>query len=66
MPLYSLTILPRGGALGYTSFAPEKELFLQTKSMFESLLDVSLGGRVAEEIFFGKSKVKRNRITGRQ
>jgi ATP-dependent Zn protease len=52
--MYSLTILPRGGALGYTSFVPEKELFLQTKDMFEAQLDVSLGGRVAEEIVFGK------------
>jgi ATP-dependent Zn protease len=54
-PLYSVTILPRGGALGYTSFANEKEVYLMTKEMYEAQLDVSLGGRVAEELFFGKT-----------
>ena len=57
MPMYSLTILPRGQALGYTSFVPEKELFLQTKDMFDAQLDVTLGGRVAEEIIFGRSNL---------
>lgn len=54
IPLYSVTILPRGPALGYTSFAQNKELFLQTKKYFKAQLDVSIGGRVAEELFFGK------------
>ena len=53
IPMYSLTILPRGQSLGHTSFIPEKEVFLQTKEMFEAQLDVSLGGRVAEELIFG-------------
>lgn len=53
-PLYSVTILPRGGALGYTSFANDKEIYLMTKEMYEAQLDVSLGGRVAEELFFGR------------
>lgn len=56
-PLYSVTILPRGGALGYTSFAPDKEVYLMTKGMYEAQLDVSLGGRVAEEIFFGNKEI---------
>lgn len=54
--MYSLTILPRGQSLGHTSFVPEKEIFLQTKEMFEAQLDVSLGGRVAEELIFGREK----------
>jgi ATP-dependent metalloprotease len=55
--MYSLTILPRGQSLGHTSFVPEKEIFLQTKDMFEAQLDVSLGGRVAEELIFGNKNI---------
>ena len=58
MPLRKVTIIPRGGALGYTSFTPEeKDQFGQTKSQLLASIDVSLGGRIAEELIFGTEYV---------
>ncbi|NOY08355.1 MAG: ATP-dependent metallopeptidase FtsH/Yme1/Tma family protein [Spirochaetes bacterium] len=49
-----ISIVPRGiAALGYTLQLPTEDRFLMTKHELEDKLAVLLGGRVAEEIFFG-------------
>lgn len=40
-----------------TSFVPDKEQYNMTKSQLLAEMDVSMGGRVAEEIVFGPDKV---------
>lgn len=58
MPLRKVTIIPRGQALGYTSFtSEEKDQYGRTKSQLLASIDVSLGGRIAEELTFGMEKV---------
>ena len=57
MPLNKVTILSKGGSLGHTSFRPVKDMFYQTKSEVQAGLEVAMGGRVAEEIFFGKNNI---------
>lgn len=55
--LNKVTIIPRGGSLGHTSFVPDKEQYNMTKSQLLAQMDVSMGGRVAEELVFGPDKV---------
>lgn len=55
--LNKVTIIPRGHSLGLTSFVPEKEQYNMTKSQLLAEMDVSMGGRVAEELVFGPDKV---------
>lgn len=53
-PLLKLTIIPRAkGSLGFAQYLPE-EGGLQTKEQLCDMITVALGGRIAEEIFFGK------------
>ena len=52
MPVQKVTIIPRGQAGGYTLFLPEDNM-LMTIEQFEDRIAVTLGGRIAEEIFFG-------------
>ncbi|KAL8292263.1 hypothetical protein RQP46_001729 [Phenoliferia psychrophenolica] len=53
-PLLKVSIIPRGvGALGYAQYLP-KERFLYTTEQLSDRMCMTLGGRVAEEIFFGK------------
>jgi cell division protease FtsH len=52
IPVYRVTIIPRGSALGLTDFLPEDDQSLKSESEFKALLAVSLGGRAAEEIVF--------------
>jgi len=40
-----------------TSFVPDKEQYNMTKSQLMAQMDVSMGGRVAEELVFGPDKV---------
>src|SRR5260370_39033147 len=56
-PLHKVTIIPRGRALGLTSYLPEEELHKYTKRSIESRLAMAYGGRVAEELVFGPEKV---------
>jgi len=56
-PLYKATILPRGNALGITFQLPEDDRLSVTKSQLLAELDVSMGGRVAEELIFGPDNV---------
>ncbi|CAF0725828.1 unnamed protein product [Brachionus calyciflorus] len=56
-PLHKVTILPRSQSLGHTAFVPENDGYSMTKSQLLAKMDVSMGGRVAEEIIFGQDKV---------
>ncbi len=56
-PVYKVTIIPRGRALGVTMFLPEEDRLSYTKELLESQLSSLFGGRIAEELIFGKDKV---------
>ncbi len=56
-PVYKVTIIPRGRALGVTMFLPEEDRLSYTKELLESQLSSLFGGRIAEELIFGKEKV---------
>jgi cell division protease FtsH len=51
--VHKVTIIPRGRALGVTSFLPGEERFTQFKTKLKDRLVYMLGGRAAEEIIFG-------------
>jgi cell division protease FtsH len=50
-----LSIIKRADALGLLSHSEEEERFTRTRSECEALLRISMGGMVAEEIFFGEA-----------
>jgi cell division protease FtsH len=52
-PVYKVSIISRGRALGYTMHLPADDRFLQHRSKFMDDLAGALGGRTAEEIVFG-------------
>uniref|UniRef100_A0A4D5R9X8 AFG3-like protein 2 n=1 Tax=Scolopendra viridis TaxID=118503 RepID=A0A4D5R9X8_SCOVI len=52
-PLLKVSIIPRGKGLGYAQYLP-KEQFLYTKEQLLDRMCMTLGGRVSEQIFFGK------------
>ncbi len=56
-PVYKVTIIPRGRALGVTMFLPEEDRYSQSRQFLESKLSTLYGGRIAEEIIFGEEKV---------
>jgi cell division protease FtsH len=56
-PVYKVSIIPRGRALGVTMFLPEEDRYSQSKRQLESRLASLYGGRVAEEIIFGSEQV---------
>jgi cell division protease FtsH len=56
-PVYKVTIIPRGRALGVTMYLPEEDKYSQNKEQLESMLSSLFGGRIAEEITLGKDKV---------
>jgi len=56
-PLHKVTIIPRGRALGVTMNLPERDKYSQTKIELESRLAMMFGGRMAEELTFGKDNV---------
>ena len=51
-PVYSVSIIPTGGAGGYTMPLPEKDDMFNTKGHMLQEITVALGGRVAEEEIF--------------
>lgn len=53
-PVHKVSIISRGRAGGYTLKLPDRDKHLHTKSEFAADLAVMLGGRVAEEEFFGE------------
>ena len=55
--LYKMTIIPRGRALGVTHFLPEMDAVSMGYDQFLASIDVAMGGRAAEELIYGPSKV---------
>jgi len=56
-PVYKVSIIPRGRALGVTMFLPEQDKYSISKKQLESQLASLFGGRVAEELVFGAENV---------
>ena len=56
-PVYKVTIIPRGRALGVTMYLPEGDKYSHNRTQIESMLCSLYGGRVAEELIFGTDKV---------
>jgi len=56
-PVYKVSIIPRGRALGVTMYLPEQDRFSHSKQHLESNISSLYGGRIAEEIIYGFDKV---------
>jgi cell division protease FtsH len=56
-PVYKVSIIPRGRALGVTMFLPEEDRYSYSKERLESQISSLFGGRLAEELIFGFDKV---------
>ena len=56
-PLYKVTIMPRGRALGITHSLPEMDKVSESKAEMLARIDVCMGGKVAEEIVYGADNV---------
>jgi len=56
-PVYKVTIIPRGRALGVTMFLPEGDRYSYSKERLESQITSMFGGRIAEEQVFGHDSV---------
>ena len=61
-PVYKVSIIPRGRALGVTMYLPEKDQYSLTYEQIESRMQAMYGGRIAEELIYGY----RNTTTGAQ
>ncbi|XP_061661177.1 ATP-dependent zinc metalloprotease YME1L1-like isoform X1 [Syngnathoides biaculeatus] len=57
MPINKATIMPRGPTLGHVSLLPENDRWSETRAQLLAQMDVSMGGRVAEELIFGDDYV---------
>ncbi len=56
-PIHKVTIISRGRAGGYLSRLPEYDKSYHTKAEMIDNITIALGGRVSEEIIFGKDKI---------
>ncbi len=56
-PVYKVTVIPRGRALGVTMYLPEQDRLSYSKQYILSQLASLYGGRVAEEMIFGEDMV---------
>ncbi len=56
-PVYKVSIIPRGRALGITMFLPEEDRYSTSKRRLESRISALFGGRIAEELIFGVDAV---------
>ncbi len=56
-PVYKVSIIPRGRALGVTMYLPEQDRFSHSKQHLESNISSLYGGRIAEEMIYGFDKV---------
>jgi len=56
-PLHKVTIIPRGRALGVTMWLPERDKLSQTRLELEALIASMFGGRIAEELIYGKKNI---------
>jgi cell division protease FtsH len=56
-PVYKVSIIPRGRALGVTMFLPEEDRYSYTRERLESQISSLFGGRLAEALIFGAQNV---------
>ncbi|MBC7582233.1 MAG: ATP-dependent metallopeptidase FtsH/Yme1/Tma family protein [Tardiphaga sp.] len=56
-PIHKATIIPRGRALGMVMQLPERDKLSMSLEQMTSRLAIMMGGRVAEELIFGRNKV---------
>lgn len=56
-PIHKVTIIPRGMALGVTQQLPEGDRHSYTKEYLLSQIAILMGGRIAEEVFFGEDRI---------
>jgi cell division protease FtsH len=56
-PVYKVSIIPRGRALGVTMYLPEKDRVSHSREFLESMISSLYGGRLAEELIYGVDKV---------
>ena len=56
-PVYKVTIIPRGRALGVTMFLPEEDKYMQSKRYLLGRISALFGGRLAEEIINGEDSI---------
>ncbi|MEJ2529988.1 MAG: ATP-dependent metalloprotease, partial [Gammaproteobacteria bacterium] len=56
-PVYKVSIIPRGRALGVTMFLPEEDRYSMSKERLESQISSLFGGRIAEELIFGPEMI---------
>jgi len=56
-PVYKVSIIPRGRALGVTMFLPEEDRYSHSKQRLNSQISSLFGGRIAEEMVFGADAV---------
>ena len=57
LPLYKVTIMPRGQALGVTHMMPEMDTVSMARGEYFASIDVSMGGKVAEQLVYGENNV---------
>ncbi|HEA15394.1 MAG: ATP-dependent zinc metalloprotease FtsH [Pseudoalteromonas prydzensis] len=56
-PVYKVSIIPRGRALGVTMYLPEQDRVSHSKELLESMISSLYGGRIAEALIYGEDKV---------
>ena len=56
-PVYKVSIMPRGRALGVTMFLPENDQYSASKCKLDSMISSLYGGRIAEDLIFGWEQV---------
>ena len=56
-PVYKVSIIPRGRALGVTMYLPEQDRVSHSKRYLESMISSLFGGRIAEELIYGNEAV---------
>jgi cell division protease FtsH len=56
-PIFKLTIVTHGDALGFLASLPNNDSIFQNKEYLEAQIQICLGGRAAEEVFFGRNKI---------
>jgi cell division protease FtsH len=56
-PVYKVSIIPRGRALGVTMYLPEQDRYSHSKQHLESMISSLFGGRIAESLTLGEDRV---------
>ncbi len=56
-PVYKVSIIPRGRALGVTMYLPERDRVSHSKQHLESMISSLFGGRIAEQVIYGDDRV---------